>query len=158
MVGRHAEIQRVFDAIASALGESFSQKTVIALIELWRGKPIRIETDRLPVAMSGYCLGLYDVDLICTRHGLDSLLTQFVELHELAHLILGHVPLLSDGESTPTYGVFLQRRRRQSAHYRSPTTYDSDQEHDAETLATLLFNHLQQQETAIPDIARCLHG
>lgn len=108
----HAEIERVFLAIVCALDEEFSLTTLCDLVQLWRGKALRIETDQLDPGTTGCCLALQDVDLIYTQRGIDSILMQIAILHEIAHLILGHVPLLANGEGTPAYDVFVQRRER----------------------------------------------
>ncbi len=153
------DVQRTFDAVLSVLGEAFPFATLIDFTELSRGKPLRIEHDTMPVAIAWYCLALHDVDLICTRRGLDVILTCTVCLHEISHLLLCHIPLLSGGPSTPSYAAFLRCRNLQKALYRSHTNlYDVPQEYAAETLATLLLNCLRREKTSIPLIARHLHG
>lgn len=122
-------------------------------------KPVRIEEDQMPIGMTGYCVALQDMDLICTRAGLDNTLTRAAQLHELSHLLLGHIPRYSTGTDTSTYATFIQRRDLQRADRRDyATAYDAPQERDAELLATHLFDGIRQYESSVPDIARYVHG
>lgn len=152
------DVQRAFDAVCWVLGEEFSFSTLVDFIELSRGKPLQIEYDTMPVAITGYCLALQDADLICTRTGLDVILTHAARLHEISHLLLGHISLLSCGPSTPSYAAFLRCRDLQNALYRAHINpYDTPHEFAAETLATLLLGCITREKTAIPILARHLH-
>jgi hypothetical protein len=156
---RTSAVQRAVTAVETVLGASFSIDLLIKYVAAVRIKPVQIEEDQMPIAMTGYCVALQDVDLICTRAGLDSTLTRAVKLHELSHLLLGHIPRYSTGVDTPTYATFIQRRDLQSADRRDyATAYDAPQERDAELLATHLFDRIRQYEASVPGIARYVHG
>lgn len=153
------DVQRMFRAITTVLGDTFAFAALVTLTELWRGKPLRIEDDVMPAAMSGYCVALQDVDLICVRQGLDPILRRSVQLHEIAHLLLGHLPQMSSGLTTPPYRVFVQRRDLSAALQRAYVgAYAEPDEHAAETLGTLLFECLLREERAMPAPARGLYG
>jgi len=153
------QAHQVFVAISHVLGEAFSLNDLVELTELQRGKPLQIEQDTMPIAMTGYCLALQDVDLICTRAGLDDVLLQATRLHEIAHLLLGHVPLLSNGSATPAYAVFRSRRDLHHALHRSSSLLcTSQQEKAAEVLATFFGHGLSQEAASPPRLARDLHG
>lgn len=161
-------VQRTFAALAAALDDTFSLKLLQELIQLTRGKSLRWVEAALPVAVSGCCLALRDVDLICLRAGLDSYLKQMTSLHELAHLLLGHVPLYADGEGTRTSQDIHETTSNRSLpdaptmlDLRSlvlVTGYEAEQEYDAEMLATLLYERIEQQQAMVPLSARHLHG
>lgn len=153
------DVQRTFGTITQMLGDTFSLASLVMLTELWRGKTLRIEEDEMPAGMSGYCVALQDVDLICVRKGMDSILVRSVQLHEIAHLLLGHLPRLSSGSTTPTYSVFTQRRDLDAALNRSHVlAYAELHELAAETLGTLLFECILREETTMPALARNLYG
>jgi hypothetical protein len=152
-------VQRTVTAVETVLGSSFSFDLLVEFVAAVRMKPVRIEEDQMPIGMTGYCVALQDVDLICTRACLDSTLTRAAKLHELSHLLLGHIPHYSNGTDTPTYATFIQRRDLQRADRRdSAAAYEAPQERDAELLATHLFDSIRQYESSVPDIARYLHG
>ena len=152
-------VQRAVTTIQRVLGSVFSFDLLVDFVAAVRMKPVRIEEDEMPIGMTGYCVALQDVDLICTRAGLDSILTRAAQLHELSHLILGHIPRYSNGADTPLFATFIQHRNLQRADRRDyAATYDAPQERDAELLATYLFQSIRQYETSVPDIAQYLHG
>lgn len=153
------EVQRTYKLVVDQLGEAFSFKTLTLLIETLRNKRLHFEQERTPLAIAGYCVALQDVDLIVTRMGMDEILTQTVKLHEIAHLLLRHVPRFSDGPSTPTYKQFQYRRAPKHSVYRAHSTmYDDHREQDAETLATLLLDCINREETSPPKSAEDVHG
>ncbi len=144
--------------ITGVLGEAFSFQTLIDFIELYRGKELRIEQELMPVALTGYGIALADVDLIRTRLGLDPILMRAVCLHEMAHFLLGHIPLQSAGSSTPTYEVFKQGYDISYAVRRDhAAAYDSPQERGAETLATLLLQCITKEQMTVPLLIRELY-
>jgi hypothetical protein len=153
------DVERVFATITHTYGATFSLSDIIRLIEHQRGKPLRVEDDRMPVGMTAYCIALQDVDLICTRARMDPLLRRVAQLHEMAHLLLGHVPQLPYGSQTATYAEFVRRRALEDAgQHARLAAYDAPREHAAETLATLLLDGIRQHELSVPPIARLLHG
>lgn len=154
-----SEVDHVFNAVTTVIGDTFSLDALVMFTELWRRKPLRIEADTMPVAMSGYCVALQDVDLICIREGMDSILSRSVQLHEIAHLLLGHLPPLSSGAATSSYSVFKQRRDLHTTLNRSYVdAYAELHERAAETLGTLLLECILREETAVPRYARNLYG
>lgn len=153
------DVHRIWRGLTRSFGETFPVSTIITLIEISRGKPLRIEQDSMPLKMSGYCIALHDVDLVCTRAGADPVQQQATLLHELAHLLLGHVPHLSGGPSTPTYAVFKRNRDKRTASCRDHTTaYEAPQEYAAEALATLLADSITRHARKIPQFAKDFYG
>ncbi len=151
------KVYRTFHGIKSMLEDSFPFKHLVDFTELCRGKPLLVEQDAMPIAMTGYCVALLDVDLICTRTGLDSVLTHATCLHEIAHLLLGHIPITLDGPSTPDYSTFLHHRNIASVVKRLYADQRSTQhELEAETLATLLVDCIAKDQQSAPQLARCL--
>lgn len=159
MKSHHKAVQHTFKLVVSVLGSNFPLAALVNLVELHRGKPLRIEEDVMPVGMTGYCIALHDVDLVCTRSHLDEVLKRSAQLHEIAHLLLGHLPQLSYGETTPSYETFLKRRDLRQAVFRTHiNAYLAPEEWSAETLGTLLLECIMREELSIPHIARSLHG
>jgi hypothetical protein len=153
------DVQHAITMVHTMLGARFSFGLLVNFVAAMRMKPLQIEEDQMPIGITGYCVALQDVDLICTRGGLDSTLKRAAQLHELSHLLLGHIPRYSNGADTPTYTTFIQHRELQCAACRDHTTaYAAPQEHAAELLATYLFSSIGQYETSVPDIAHYLHG
>jgi hypothetical protein len=153
------DVQRAFNTVVQALGDTFSFSALINFIELYRNKPLRIEEDAMPVPMTGYCLALQDMDLICTRPGMDDILTRSVQLHEIAHLLLGHLPTLSQGDATLAYAAFRRQRDLGNALWRSLVdAYEAPHERAAETLGTLLLECILRDEIVVPRLARDLYG
>ncbi len=153
------EVQRTYHRIFAHLGRAFSFEELTLLTEGCRVKRLRFEQERTPLAITGCCVALQDVDLIITRMGMDEILTQTAKLHEIAHLLLGHVPRFSDGSSTPTWEEFQHRRESKNIVYRTHRTiYDDPREQDAETLATLLLDCISRKETVVPESAEDIHG
>ncbi|HLI71963.1 MAG TPA: hypothetical protein VKV19_19595 [Ktedonobacteraceae bacterium] len=150
-------VQRVFALIVRHLGRAFSLDELILFTAGCRGKPLMFEQKPMPVALSGYCLALQDVDLIVTRANLDDILTQAVKLHEISHLLLQHLPMLSDGPATPTYAAFQRHESAQTWVTRN-LSYDDPQEQEAELLATLLLDCISRQGAAFSALARDIYG
>lgn len=155
-------VYRALMQITSVLGSSFSLKQLTSYVQSWRQKTLRIEPDSMPPGMTGYCVPLRDLDLVCFRVDLDAVLQQISVLHELAHLLLGHIEPLPLGEATPTYTLFVDRRDHESmATYRKrfyDTLYNAEREQDAESLATLLMEIIQRYDSDLPDHLRNMHG
>jgi hypothetical protein len=153
------EVQRTVQRIYAHLGRAFSFEALILLTESCRVKRLRFEQERTPLAITGCCVALQDVDLIITRMGMDEILTLTAKLHEIAHLLLGHILRFSAGPLTPTYEEFQHRRETKLGVYRTHgTIYDDSREQDAETLATLLLNCISQEETSPPEFAKDVYG
>jgi hypothetical protein len=155
------DVQRTYRLVVGHLGSAFSFQTLTLFTEGCRVKPLHFEQERTPPAITGWCVALKDMDLIITRMGMDEILMQTVKLHEIAHLLLGHVPRFSgeSSSSTPTYEEFRRCREAKQRVYRShDAMYDDRREQDAETLATLLLNCIRQAETLLPESAEDVHG
>jgi hypothetical protein len=130
------EVQRL-------LGSSFPLSALVERVALWRGHPIRIEFDSMPNGMTGYIVPLRDCDLICTKRNLDPIRRTWVILHELSHILLGHVPLLHDDPDTSTYKRFKRNRDYRSAFCRRMKGQeDQDKEIITEMLAGLLIEFI----------------
>lgn len=150
------QVQRVFRLVVRHLGETFSLQDLTLFVASSRGKPLYFEQQRTPMAISGYCLALQDIDLIVTRIGMDEFLARATQLHEIAHLLLRHLPLHSEGTETPTYEEF--QRAWNSRMLSRDNQYDDPQEQDAETLATLLMQCIERQEASLPEVAKDIYG
>lgn len=149
-----AHVDAAYTAVFEVLGDSFTCDELIRLVELYRGKPLRIETAALPIGISGYCVGLRDLDLIRTRNNLDTILLDTVRLHELAHLLLGHIT-----DCPLTYAEFAGRADMQQGLQRAHAgRYAQPQEQAAEMLATLLLECVLREQQAIPQMVRALYG
>lgn len=152
------DVQRVLHTLTHNTSEPFTFDRLRGDIECRRNKPLLIETDAMPLRMSGYVVALQDVDLVCTRRGMNVLLTRTTTLHEMSHLLLDHLPLLTNGAATPSYAEFIQKRDFQAALYRDPcNAYASPHEYAAEALATLLYERILTEEQAIPPFLRSLY-
>jgi hypothetical protein len=153
------EVHHVFDLTRAVLSDTFSFNALADFTALCRKKPLRIEEETLPVAITGYCVALQDTDLICTRRGLDAILTITARLHEIAHLLLGHIPALSMGAATSTYAAFMHHRDLSSVLYRAhASAYEVPCEYAAETLATLLLKCIFREQHSMPQLARELYS
>ncbi|HEU4327420.1 MAG TPA: hypothetical protein VFS21_30055 [Roseiflexaceae bacterium] len=159
------EVQRAIWNICQELGNAYSLDDIIGYTERWRQKLIRIENDRMPLDMTGYAVALLDCDLICKCPRLDALLERRTVLHELAHLILNHIPPHPKGAETLSYATFVQQRDRhiQAEHclYRQRVHGVIERiprEQDAEVLAILLNKGIRKYEAQTPLLAQMLHG
>lgn len=152
------EVRRVFDVLRGVLSDTFSFDALANFTALYRKKTLRMEEAVLPVAITGYCIALQDVDLICTRQGLDAIHVVAVRLHEMAHLLLGHIPFHSD-TATPSYATFVPHQNLSSTRYRVQVfAYDLPAECAAETLATLLLKCIFREQATLPPLARKVYG
>lgn len=149
-----AHVDAAYVAVTRVLGKAFTRAELIRLVELQRGKPLKIEETALPIGVTGYCVALHDVDLIRIRVNLDGILANVAFLHELAHLLLGHI-----ANSPISYADFVRCADIQPSAWRTHTgRYEVPQEHDAETLATLLLECIFKEKRSIPQLARELYG
>src|SRR5256885_33200 len=108
-----ARVHRRFDLVVGFLPTRgmLARRDIEKVVEGLRGVPLRIEDEpavlrdgkRLLARMTGACLALRDEDLVLVRMRLDQLTTDAVVLHEIAHLLLNHVPRPSDPSSVPSY-------------------------------------------------------
>lgn len=156
-------VRRPFLRLTTEIGrEAFSFDEIVAHVELWRCKPLRIEKDTMPVGMTGYGIGLRDCDLICVHPGLTSTQNLNVTLHELCHFLRGDIALLAAGEKTPEYQQFVARRdghvlitSRQFTreHGRFFSMYDDPHERDTEILARICLQCITHHNLLIPEVA-----
>lgn len=148
------EVQRVLRLVIGCLGKAFSFEKLTLFVEAQRNKTLLLKQGKTPVAITGYCAALQDVDLVVTRRGLDGILTRAAQLHEIAHLLLGHVK-----PSTLTYKEFENHPElKHVVHLAHRTVYDDRLEHDAEMFATLLLDCIMREGVLLPEFARDLHG
>jgi len=143
--------------------EVFSFDEVVKYIERWRGKKMCIEyDDDMSAGLSGYCAALRDCDLICTWTNLDVILNRRVRLHELSHFMLNHIEKYPHGKNTPSYKVFMRRRKlhqdttQLSRFY--PAIYEGPHEYNAEVLAAILDEAICKYEVTTPDFIHIIHG
>jgi hypothetical protein len=157
----------LFRLIAELGRETFSFAEIVAYVERWRCKPMRIEKDRMPVGMTGYSVGLRDCDLICVRPGLTSTQNLNVTLHELCHFLRGDIALLAAGEKTPEYQQFVLQRARYELimsrqftkeHSRFFRMYDDPCERDTETLARICLQCIVRHNSLVPEVAMNVFG
>lgn len=151
-------VQNVLHLVMTHLGRTFSLQELILFTAGCRGKKILFEQKSIPVAITGYCLALQDLDLIVTRAGMDDILSRATQLHEIAHLLLRHLPSLSFGLSTPTYAAFRDFEYPLHGIVHRDGGYDDPREQDAELLATLLLDCITRKESSLSEIARDIHG
>lgn len=154
-------IQHVLNLLRQEIGETFDLRALTDEIAAWRGKRIVFEEVPLPIGITGFCIGLRDVDLICIRNDLNPERRLVTQLHELGHLALGHLPRFCKGRETPTYAQFQQERATwlSSASYRSyGEQYNQEQEIETEALATALLIPILRHQHQIPPTARDLYG
>ncbi len=144
--------------VRSHLGKTFSLQELLLFTAGCRGKKLLCEQKKLPMAITGYCLALQDVDLIVTRTGMDEILSRATQLHEVAHLLLRHLPSLSYGPTTPTYMAFQDFANLPSGAFHRDSGYNDPREQDAELLATLLLDCITRKESSLPEIAKDIHG
>lgn len=147
--GVSQEVAQIYAAIIEELGESFSWHLFLAQVAYMRNKPVQIEELPLPIGVTGACFSFRDTDVIVVRKGLDSLRSLVTQLHECAHLVLGHVMTLP-----LAYTDVLHDPDMPGALYRDRTTaYDTPHEAAAETLGTLLLacveRHTQSQQQLV---------
>ena len=151
-------VQKVLHLITTHLGKTFSLQDLILFTSACRGKKLIFEQKKVPNAITGYCLALQDVDLIVTRTGMDEILSRATELHEMAHLLLRHLPSLSYGAATPTYAAFRDFQNPLAGTLHRDGGYADPREQDAEMLATLLLDCITRKESSLSEIAKDIHG
>jgi hypothetical protein len=169
------ELHRTYKA-----GPTF--KNVCEFTAAVRTRKLIIEPDTMPLWLTGYCIPLADVDLVCYRERGDHRMNLPPQLHELSHLLLGHLDK-PDVDDMPTYAAFIKERtilrsRLGEVSPRDPRVnepkelanllvgaiqcrsmgFDEPKERDAETLATLLLGTILRSETSMPLVARELYG
>lgn len=147
-----ANVVQVLSDVSRLLGKSFPFEALCDRVSNWRDNhPIRIEVDRkMPKEVSGYIVPLADCDLICVRPGVDDIAWLGIALHELAHLMLAHVPLCKGHPEIVTYKQFIRRRDFTVAYCRGgdsdgKMTWQNEQE--AEILAAVLLRLVSEGET-----------
>lgn len=168
MLTLSASVAQAWAMLARHLGSRFTLAELLDLISASRGKPIEVVELALPIGTDGGVLPLRDCDIIATRTGQDHILTLGSQLHECAHVVLGHVPLYVNGtpDATPTWATIHTALGELDATYlrslvvqRSHTTaYDVPEEADAEALASLLMDALDRSQQAVPLTVQALYG
>lgn len=156
-----SSIARPFLRLTLELGDTYSLSQLIGYVERWRGKPLRIEEDQMPPTMTGYSVALKDCDLIATHPRLSASQKRTTLLHEIAHFILGHIPLLSAGPATLPYEAFTERRDRFENVLSRQRIFDSYAdlvEQDAETLARLCLQAVLHYERALSALSIDIYG
>jgi hypothetical protein len=146
-----------YATIQAELGSSFSLDTLCRYVEQRRQKPLVFHEETLTARIYGACIPLADVDLVLTRVGLDSVLQLATQLHELAHLLLNHMVLLTVDEGTASY---LEYRTGNVVADRLMRQFDrtAPHEHDAEMLAMFLHRCIVAHDQDAPSYAQQLYG
>jgi hypothetical protein len=146
------KLDELWAEIKSKLGSSFSLNQLRCYIEMHRNKPLLIERDTMPPGMSGYVVGLKDVDLIGIAADADEVMSQSTIVHEMAHLASDHIARFALGEDTPTYEDFCHNRNGIPLKYRSiqPSLPDAH-EWEAEGLCRYLLAAIHYFETKAPE-------
>lgn len=163
-----AGVRQPFLTLIAELGRAtFSLAEIVAYVERWRRKPMRIEKDMMPVGMTGYGVGLRDCDFICVHPGLTSMQDLNVTLHELCHFIRGDIAVLAAGEKTPDYQQFVCQRARHELitsrqfskeHNRFFKMYEDPCERDTEILARMCLQCILRHDSVVPDVAITVFG
>lgn len=147
LIREAADVTHTFRLITKYLGDSFTLDEILQFVEQCRGKEVVLVEQAMPTGTTGFCFAFRDVDLIVIRQGLDPVRRVAASLHECSHFLLRHIPRVSAGPGTPSFGEFAQSNVQQHAVCRSQeTAYDAPQEQAAETLATLLMECVEQKE------------
>ena len=146
-----------FAAVRAELGSAFSLDDLCSYTQQMRGKPIIFAEEDLPTKIIGVCIPLADVDLILTRRQLDSVLLLATKLHEIAHLLLGHMRRAAYDEQTLTYAEYCASEADATgiAH---ELQRRSKQEHEAESLAMLIMGSVFAYQHHTPLYAEHLYG
>jgi hypothetical protein len=156
-----SEAQRVSAEVTRLLGECFPFDALVLRLSQWREQPIRLIEDRTRPGIDGYCAPLRDCDVVATRPGLSADRKQTVQLHELAHILSGHIPRCKEDPDTPTYGEFMadpELRKCYVAYRENDSVRDAYREQVTETIAALLQEAIIRYETEIPLIVRRMYG
>lgn len=153
------KLDELWSEIKSQLGSSFSLNQLRCYIEMRRNKPLLIERDRIPPGMSGYVVGLKDVDLIGIASDADEVMAHSTIVHEMAHLASGHIARFALGADTPTFEEFCHNRDGIPLKYRSiqPSVPDLH-EWEAEGLCRYLLAAIHHFETEAPECVQTMFG
>jgi Zn-dependent peptidase ImmA (M78 family) len=144
------QIDIVMQLLGDWWGDNLTWDAISQTIQASRGKILRVEMLRLPTAVQGFCAGLRDCDVIGLRKSLDQDRLQFVKLHEAAHLLLQHVPILSFGEETREYSEYNLSRcdewiNRLGLKYRK-SQFTDQAEREADDLAYRLLSRVSARQ------------
>jgi len=146
------EAQTIFDT----LGDQFTLRNIRVFIEQRRNKSLLIEPDVMPVKITGYCIFLLDVDLICTRKGLDDVLEVGACAHEMSHILL-HEHLVP--KSPVKYQEFIKNRNSYlTLHREYGTAYQTPQEREAELLGRYIASAILRAKYQSSDLTRKMFG
>jgi hypothetical protein len=132
--GRHAAIVRELE-----LPVPFDLGQFVAGLERKRNRPIRLRPFSFgPGFLCGLWLGTAEADYIYHEAGATSFHATHIQLHEIAHMLLGHrhtavwdqfIRLLAPDVDQALIQLILGR-----------SAYDSTEEREAETLASLIMS------------------
>ncbi|GAB3744336.1 hypothetical protein GCM10027598_78730 [Amycolatopsis oliviviridis] len=141
MLGRKSALWRRCERIASAvrLPDPFDVTELFGEVAATRGRPIElVALDARPGAPCGVLAATDRADYVFYTRDTSPLHQRHILLHELGHLLCGHVegemlPETVAAVVTPTLSVDLVRR------VLGRTTYAEEQEREAELVASLLM-------------------
>lgn len=160
-------IARIFAQVQQELGLSPTFQALILLIASCRGKPLRLVQRPLRPGLTAFCIALSDADLVCVCADAEEPLAQHSIFHELAHLLLGHLPLVSMPQPSADFLALssqeldlLYRQHRALCHGGADisitdqeSAFTTPQEHAADLLATYIGEYLDHCATTIPPLA-----
>lgn len=151
-------VETTIEVLKLTFNDHITFQKICQFVEVIRNKPLIIEADAMPLGLTGYCIPLSDVDLICYRERSRDM-DLLSQLHEIGHILLGHIDSPSN---MPAYSNFIREKER-IAHSPSVIKYrgmqfDDPEEHDAEALATLLLGLILHTESELSPVARELYG
>lgn len=134
-----------------------------------RGRPIELVCEALPPAVFGFCWASTERDYIFYQRHTTRLHQDHIVLHEVGHILAGHIQpsddgdlanlasLLSRGSAPPPACARLVASPGAPSRVLYRSRYDTRQEWEAETIATILREramvHEQVFGTAPPDPA-----
>ena len=132
-------VHTIYHRLTQQYGTSFTIDQLCQHITSQRGKPIVCSMEAFPVGLDGVCWSLRDVDLVFIRERLEPHRRKMALLHELSHLLLGHVT----GHEPATLAEFTARYQSANLHFRQHGhMYSTPVEYEAELCATMLFPHV----------------
>ena len=129
------------------LPSQFTLDDLVAFVERQGGRPLRVESMRLPPEVTALWVDAANCDWIVLSEGLPALQRTLCTLHELAHRILGHPLELFSGETcieTVCHHLDLPKEvwaNARQLRYRNGRR----QEQEAEDLAIAIFARLSTQ-------------
>ncbi len=135
--------ERAYQALVPLLPDPWSVDEFIALVATERRRPIRVLSHHLTTGdATGYALRRRNEDVIVVPIKAAGARRDTIICHELAHIVLGHAPLVTD-DVTFLSMLAPSCPPELVARFLPRDGYDTDDERAAETLATRLITRAQ---------------